>query len=567
MPRCSLFSTPTLLLIGVVFVVVSVGVTVSTVNNSYGSSANDWVLVGALTSTSASFRIRGNGTPRHFFVSSDPSIATDSVTNDMLGLDGSNETAPPVWEVNVGGLEPHTRYYYRLRQDAASGRILQESSFRTPGNEGIAMDFSVVAAGCSWTGSDHAIYDVMAQEDSLLMLHLGDLHYEDIAANDLDLRLDAIDKVLGSPSQQRLLGSKGLVYIWDDHDWLGNDSGGNETEEGARDTALESYTLAFPHYPLPSQTGRARPPFHAFTIGTVRFVVSDLRSEATANSAYSREQRTWLLNEISLADDYDYVIWMTSRPWIGEADAEQDNWRGYEEDRRELSQHISSAVSKGNFLAISSDAHMMAFDDGTNTYYGSSSNATSFPILQTGPMDRLGSTKGGPFTEGCHTVRWKRNHQFAKISFEVENVTETCLVIETFQVDGNAKETIFMKRLCGNMFRESSAGVREGSCDMDTFERSTSVRLFMAIFLAFAVSSMSLYWWGPRQGFLAGSVLWASIIAMFFVGLGIPIFGRGIAQFDLDKLSVIILIYTLVAAVYLSAWWVNDPRDKSDVAV
>jgi PhoD-like phosphatase len=184
----------------------------------------------------------------------------------------------------------------------------------------------------------------------------------------------------------------------------GNDSNGYS---GFRDAALEAYRLAMPSYtPLPSNNSA----YQAFTIGTVRFVISDLRSESTETSIYSKEQKEWLFQELSKSDQYDFVIWVTPKPWIEEETPGSDAWKGYAADRAELSQWISTQVTKKNILAISSDAHMLAFDDGSNTYYGdatttetmkaSSGPIESFPLLQSGPLDRLGSFKGG----GCWWV-------------------------------------------------------------------------------------------------------------------------------------------------------------------
>ena len=77
-------------------------------------------------------------------------------------------------------------------------------------------------------------------------------------------------------------------------------------------------------------------PYHAFTIGTVRFIVSDLRSEASGTSIYSPKQRSWIFNDISDAPSYNFVVWMTTKPWIGPLDPTGDGWAGFEDDQSEL---------------------------------------------------------------------------------------------------------------------------------------------------------------------------------------------------------------------------------------
>ena len=158
---------------------------------------------------------------------------------------------------------------------------------------------------------------------------------------------------------------------------------------------LESYQILFPHYPLALAAGDSAatitpiPPYHAFTVGTIRFIISDLRSEATDAHIYSDTQRQWLYNELTLAANYDFVIWLNSKPWIGEIEAGSDKWWGYSEDRKELSEWIAETVGSAdgpqNLLAVSADAHMVAYDDGRNTFYGdvedSETFISSFPIL------------------------------------------------------------------------------------------------------------------------------------------------------------------------------------------
>lgn len=46
---------------------------------------------------------------------------------------------------------------------------------------------------------------------------------------------------------------------------------------------------------------------------------------------------------------------------------------------------------------VSGDAHMLAYDDGTNTDYSEAGDA-GFPLLHAASLDRIGSIKGGPYS-------------------------------------------------------------------------------------------------------------------------------------------------------------------------
>ena len=49
---------------------------------------------------------------------------------------------------------------------------------------------------------------------------------------------------------------------------------------------------------------------------------------------------------------------------------------------------------------VSGDAHMVAIDDGTNSDYASGGGA-GFPVLHAAALDRPGSVKGGPYSDGA----------------------------------------------------------------------------------------------------------------------------------------------------------------------
>jgi hypothetical protein len=62
---------------------------------------------------------------------------------------------------------------------------------------------------------------------------------------------------------------------------------------------------------------------------------------------------------------------------------------------------------------VSGDAHMLAADDGSNSDYARSGG---FPVFQAAALDRRGSVKGGPYSEGT----FPGDGQFGLISVEDE---------------------------------------------------------------------------------------------------------------------------------------------------
>jgi phosphodiesterase/alkaline phosphatase D-like protein len=75
-----------------------------------------------------------------------------------------------------------------------------------------------------------------------------------------------------------------------------------------------------------------------------------------------------------------------------------DHWGGYATERARIADLISAIEIQG-LLMVAGDAHMLAIDDGSNTQF-SAVGETSFPLLHAAALDRPGSVKGGPYSEG-----------------------------------------------------------------------------------------------------------------------------------------------------------------------
>jgi phosphodiesterase/alkaline phosphatase D-like protein len=548
------FNSLVLAVIGLIFFLIGITTTAVSTNKSYNKSPEkEWILVGGVSSTSATFRVRSvlaatSGSVN--FILSEQEDLSNPILKVALGST-NNDNDKPIFDLNATALSPQTIYYYAtIRTDQPENSSLRNGSFQTPAVEGEPFSFKIATAGCAWTGSESDIFRQIAKHNPLFLLHLGDFHYEDISTNDMDKRLQAVDTVMGSSSQRELFSQVPLAYIWDDHDWLGNDSGEAEKESGARETALKSYQLAFPHHPLALQ-GDAVPIYHAFTIGTIRFILTDLRSEADQTHIYSDEQRDWLYQELSAADQYDFVIWASSKPWIGKESLGEDNWAGQPEDRQQLSDLISAKLAQSqNLLVVSSDSHMLAFDDGSNTYYGKNSSngndVMSFPILQSGPFDRLGSAKGGPFSNGCHTVEKERNHQYAIISFETDATGEPCLEITTY----DEQAIVMNRKLCGKIFQKSDPGT--GSCSAENFRSESYAMLGVIIVLWVLLTIASCYFISAKSGSLISIIVLVFLVATLVSAL-VPL-ASGIIQWDTRAALIIAVVQVIVSFIYVGAW-------------
>jgi hypothetical protein len=237
------------------------------------------------------------------------------------------------------------------------------------------------------------VFDAIAATHPLLNIAMGDLHYSNIESTSPSDFIDAYNRTLTTPAQSALARAVPMAYVWDDHDYGPNDAG---ADTPGRSAVREAYRRAVPHYPV---TEGDAPINQAFTIGRVRFVMTDSRSEHTQNTVLGPDQLAWLLDELTTASrTHAAVVWVSSIPWIGAASPGSDSWFGMPDERRVIGDTIADNKIK-NLLLVSGDAHMVAIDDGTHSDY-STSGTDGFPVLAAAALDRPGSTKGGPYSDG-----------------------------------------------------------------------------------------------------------------------------------------------------------------------
>jgi hypothetical protein len=259
----------------------------------------------------------------------------------------------------------------------------------------------MVFASCARIGSNGAVFDAIRELDPLVYVCIGDFHYGDNFVDDVDDYRQVFDVQLTQPAQAALYATTPIAYVWDDHDYGPNDSDKNAP---GRNAAMVAYREYVPHYEL---AGPESAIFQAFSIGTIRVILTDARSardphaspDDEGKSMFGSEQRDWLLDELATsARDHDLVIWVNPVPWVAEAEEGADSWAGYTHERSLIARQIAER-GIDNLLMVSGDAHMVAIDDGTHTNY-SDRPGPAFPLIHVAALDRPGSTKGGPYTLG-----------------------------------------------------------------------------------------------------------------------------------------------------------------------
>lgn len=350
-----------------------------------------------------------------------------SEQSDLSGARISDFEAADLWTNNrvvsfrMPGLTPGTSYHYALEVDGTLD-LSKQGGFTTPVARPLSFTFAF--ASCASTGSVHTVFDTIRDWDPLFFLHMGDFHYENIAVNDRDLFRAAYSTVLASPTQGNLYRTTPIAYVWDDHDYGPNNS---DASAPGREASRLTYQEYVPHYPLIAGSGDV-PIYQAFSIGRVRFIMTDLRSERTpylepdspSKTMFGVPQKDWFKQELLDATGvYPVIVWVQTMPWIGTVG--DDGWYTYALERQEIANFVRDNAIEGLFM-LSGDAHMLAIDDGTNSDYATGGGA-GFPVMHSAALDRSGSLKGGPYSEGA----FPGGGQFGLMTITDDGVSPICI--------------------------------------------------------------------------------------------------------------------------------------------
>lgn len=377
---------------------------------------------GGMTSSRAILKLAVNNnaeTPELVFSSKQSS--TGSLVNPKTVPAVSTKVSPEMtiltFVLEGNDLKPSTQYFYVPK---IGGKEIEDKHgrFKTLPLEGSAASFRFACAGDADSGSNDEVFTHILTEDPLFFCHLGDLHYED--TNDTNLRAyrENYKKVFAQSRQAELYRNVPIVYMWDDHDFCGDASA---TNSQGRLAALLSYQQCVPHY-IDNSSGDV-PLFQAFTVGRVRFLVTDTRSERTPKNEPDTGQKTmlgqaqkdWLKSELKDAKKkHPLVVWINSVPWIAAQEDKKDLWSGYTTERDEIGGFIEKEQIT-NVCMLSADMHKLAIDDGSNNR--PPTGRGGFPVFQAAPLDKgkfSRKLKGGPYSNGVAGD----NHQYGIVTIE-----------------------------------------------------------------------------------------------------------------------------------------------------
>ena len=369
----------------------------------FGQTASPFVSgvwSGNVTPTSATVSVRLNapGLRVRLAVSTNVQLSPAVFSTALTTFASSGN----VVTLDIAGLQPATEYDYGIEvAGVLRTETISRGRFRTFPQG--ASSFRLAFASCGDPrDADQRAFEAILAEQPLLFVHMGDFQYYDTDSTVAEDYRRNYDSVLNHPIEGALYRNVALAYMWDDHDFAGNDSNG--TAVGTA-TARSVYRDTVPHYPINVNGGTIA---QAFTVGRVRVIMTDLHSAATpATNAESANksrmgaaQKAWFKQELLGARDagFPLIIWVCTSPWIGSAQLGADSWAGYTTERTELATFFKeNRIS--NMILLSGDMHALAFDDGSNSDYAPGGGAP-LVVFQAAPLTRPGEPKGGPYAAG-----------------------------------------------------------------------------------------------------------------------------------------------------------------------
>jgi len=413
-----------------------------------------WVWTGAVTSNSAVIKARLRPGINQASIHIDP-VEDSAKAGEMTADTYTEADSNGIVAFQVVGLQSNKEYNYTIEANGTSGPTGQFHTFADG-----PMSFRVGFASCATTGSNHKIFSTLKNLEPLLFIHMGDFHYENIARNTPSLFRQAYDRVLSSPRQGSFYRSTPVAYVYDDHDFGPDDADGTSPSKMA---ALQTYQQCVPHYPLSSGDGKVRTIHQAFTIGRVRILMLDVRSERSPmqmpdgpnKTMLGKEQLEWLRGELHDArQHYPLVIVVNGVPWITKnTPGGKDGWEPYSHERTIIADMIKEAKLVDRILMLSGDGHMAAIDDGTNSNYAGDRalNEKAFPVIHAAPLDRYPRIKGGPYSHGAFApYRWLRilkAKQFGLMDLE-DNGNQLRIQLSCRDSDGKILKNLALKIVC-----------------------------------------------------------------------------------------------------------------------
>jgi alkaline phosphatase D len=376
-------------------------------------------VIGGVTSNSIRMYARTN-TPTTVEVqlSSSQVFTTFSTYNLTTSISKDNSAI-----LTISNLSSNSKYFYRLKINGVQqGDAGSFTTFPTDGQDG---NYTLLFGSCIDDTTSDAIFLEMQKHQCNLFLQTGDWIYSDVNndpdkgsyfANDYYKIANEYHKKYSSVNMNEFMLHNPIDYVYDDHDFVNNNSTGFECIEFeitlsgvtptvytfpsyARSNAIKGYVEYFPSYTMVDTTQGI---YHKITLGNIDIFVVDNRSARNSNvdalqeiggnyyfvgnsshTMLGKKQLNWLLTGLKNStadwkiiatgvtfnkkyqDVRDDLLALPSLLGIPMGIAMMDGWAGYPMEQDSILNFIKKECVN-NVVMISGDSHTSAIDDGSN---------------------------------------------------------------------------------------------------------------------------------------------------------------------------------------------------------
>jgi phosphodiesterase/alkaline phosphatase D-like protein len=328
-------------------------------------------------------------------------------------------SAGGIAKITVTGLTANTAYTCRVEPGTKPSQGVTGSFTTYP--SGSNVSFTMALIGDASELSNHAVFDAVRTSGARSLIHLGDMHYNNLTINDQACYRTTYDEVFAQSRQHQLYRTIPSAYVWDDHDYGPNNSDGSSP---GHDAACAVYRARVPHYPL-VDTAVTAPIHQTWDIGRVRFIMTDQRSAASLKSATDNSsktmlgaaQKTWFKNLIANSSG-KMIVWVCSRMFGGVTETSGDHWGGFATERKEIVDHIKTNAH-GRLIVLSADMHAMRI--GSHDF--ATGGGEALPTFQVATLDRAGSIDTGGYggVSSTGATQWQAINNI----FGVMQITDT----------------------------------------------------------------------------------------------------------------------------------------------
>ncbi len=405
-------------------------------------------MLGRMTDSGVSVWVRTvDQTQVSVAVSRSPEMTDPKVFGPVPSSAGDDFTA----EVDISGLQADTEYHYAVKLGGDQTVVrAPHQRFRTYPTANESSTFRVVFGGCAgFDGLERErVWDTVTKLDPKAVLMLGDNVYIDDPESP-DQQQYCYYQRYSVPSYRRMVGSRPVYAIWDDHDFAMDDSEGGP-EVGIpywKPMVLEIFQQNFVNPAYGDSPERPGVWFDC-QIADVHFIMLDGRyyredggrwsgGEGLENpSMLGPHQLAWL-KETLTRSEATFKVLASPVPWKyaakGTGIRRYDGWYGYRQERDKIFSWIDEYDVSGVVLLSGdrhrSDAYRIEREEGYDLYEFSSAQFTN---IHTHPLIDVS------------LIGYNESNSFGSLTFDTKTADPSVLY-EIINVDGEVKGKLEVK--------------------------------------------------------------------------------------------------------------------------